>query len=440
MDVGRFVRSTLPNGLSATRVGITVSTATPSRWLRFSERAFSVNLVAFSFVMFSCWFPTGFSATFSTLAFFFALPLFFYRVDLASISLFEKIGLALFGWLLLSIFWSQAGVLESLVYLSEYRLYFMLPVFSAALLYLPDTQKWTLHAAVIGAVIALITSYGLGFRWWQIEGAQLSLADRIYHGFIMSTLLLVALLAARNAVGVVRIGAIGVAILTIYNVLNIETGRTGYLQVIAVSFIFLVLSFSRMQVAVLALIGAVTLVVAYLSLDQFNAQVDRTLNNIEGVVVKDNYLNSTGVRLELYRGSIQIGADNPLGGVGVGDVVAELENRADSGQIRILFDNVHSEFMNMLVAGGVPALLLFLAFVLSIAWVGFNHRKTDRVIGDVLIGICGITFVSALFNSTIKDYGEKHALLIILSLLVAKLFSDRTLSGRDAAVEPQRDD
>ena len=100
----------------------------------------------------------------------------------------------------------------------------------------------------------------------------------------------------------VRISAIGVTVLTIYNVLNIETGRTGYLQVIAVSFIFLVLSFSRIQVAVLALIGAVTLVVAYLSLDQFNSQVDRTLTNLEGVVVKDNYLNSTGVRLELYRG------------------------------------------------------------------------------------------------------------------------------------------
>ena len=168
----------------------------------------------------------------------------------------------------------------------------------------------------------------------------------------MSALLLVALIAARNTAGLIRIGAIGVAVLTIYNVLNIETGRTGFLQVISVSFIFLMLSFSRIQVAVLALVRAVTLGVAYVSLDQFNAQVDRTLINLEGVLVNDNYQTSTGFRLEMYRGSIQIGADNPLGGVGVGDVVAELENRADSGQVRILFDNVHSEFLNMLVAGG----------------------------------------------------------------------------------------
>ena len=58
----------------------------------------------------------------------------------------------------------------------------------------------------------------------------------------------------------------------------------------------------------------------------------------------------------------------------MGDVVAELENRADSGQVRILFDNVHSEFLNMLVPG-VPAPLLFSAFVLTIAWVDLTIGK-----------------------------------------------------------------
>ncbi|MDC3279076.1 O-antigen ligase family protein [Litorivicinus sp.] len=402
-------------------------------WLRFSERAFSFNFIAFSFVMFSCWFPTGFSASFSTFAFLFALPLFFSLVDWARISLFEKAGLVLFAWLLLSVFWSEATVLDSLVYLSEYRLYFMLPIFATALLYLPKTQKWALYAAVLGATVALITSYGLGLGWWKIEGAHLSLANRIYHGFIMSALLLIALLVARNSSGVFRVAALVIAILTAYNVLNIETGRTGYLQIIAVSFIFVVLNFSRLQASVLALVTAFGFVAAYVSLDQFNTRVDQTLTNLEQLMVNDDYHSSAGHRLEFYRGAIQIGADNPVGGVGVGDVVAELESRANSGQIRVLTDNVHSEFMNMLIAGGVPALLLFSAFVVLIAWVGFQYRKSNRAVGDALIGISIIVFVSALFNSTIKDYGEKHALLIMLSLLAAKLLADRLGSITKAA-------
>ena len=395
-----------------------------SWWLRFSERAFSFNFITFSFVMFSCWFPTGFSAVFSTFAFLFALPLFFSRVDLANISLFEKAGLVLFAWLSLSIFWSEVGVPDSLGYLSEYRLYFMVPVFAAALVSLPFTQQWAFAAAVSGAVIALITSYGLALGFWQIEGANLSLANRVYHGFIMSALLLVSLLVARHTNGVFRITAVVVALSTAYNVLNIEIGRTGYLQVIAVTFIFVVLSFTRLQAAILTLVAAVALGNAYVSLDEFNSRLDQTLVNVERMVVDDDYKSSAGYRLEFYRGAIQIGADNPVGGVGVGDVVAELENRANSGQIRLLTDNVHSEFMNMLMAGGFTAFLLFLAFVSLIAWVGFQYRKSDRAVGDALIGISVIVFVSALFNSTIKDYGEKHALLIILSLLAAKLLSN----------------
>ena len=209
--------------------------------------------------MFSCWFPTGFSATFSTFAFLFALPLFFSRVHFINISPFEKAGLVLFAWLFLSVLWSEATAWDSLGYLSEYRLYFMIPVFAAALVWMPYTQKWAFYSAVSGAVIALVTSYGLGLGWWEIGGAKLSLGNRIYHGFIMSTLLLVSLLFARHTNGVFRVAAMVVALLTAYNVLNVEEGRTGYLQVIAVSFIFVVLSFSRLQAAILALVGAVAL-------------------------------------------------------------------------------------------------------------------------------------------------------------------------------------
>ena len=258
-------------------------------WLRFSERAFSFNFIAFSFVMFSCWFPTGFSATFSTFAFLFALPLFFSRVDWVNISLFEKVGLVLFAWLLLSIFWSEGDVLDSLGYLSEYRLYFMVPVFAAALLCMPNTQKWAFYAAALGAIIALVMSYGLGLGWWKIEGAHLSLANRIYHGFIMSALLLVALLVARHTSGVFRVVAAVIALLTAYNVLNIETGRTGYLQIIVVIFTFVLLSFSRLQAAILALMSVVAFGAAYFSLDRFNARIDQTLANVEHMMVNDDY-------------------------------------------------------------------------------------------------------------------------------------------------------
>ena len=247
---------------------------------------------------------TGFS-TFSTLAFLFALPLFFYRVEWAGISLFEKIG-PLFGWLFLST--SGLKPVQKVWFTCLNIGFISCYPYSLRHFCICRILKSGLYAAVIGAVIALITSYGLGFRWWQMK--------------VFISVLLTAFTTGYN----VRFIVSGlnsrpkcswsdpyrcdwVAVLTIYNVLNIETGRG--LSSDLCEFHFLMLSFSRIQVAVLALVGAVTLGVAYVSLSQFNAQVDRTLIGLEGVLVNDNYQTSTGFRLEMYRAAIQIGADNP---------------------------------------------------------------------------------------------------------------------------------
>lgn len=390
-------------------------------WRHYSECAFAFSFIAFSFVMFSCWFPTGYSATFSTLAFFFALPIFFHRIRSVELNRYEIAGLALFGWLLLSVNWSDAPVLESLGYLSEYRIYFILPVLNSVLALTAQTQRWAFVAAMLGAFIALITSYGLGLGWWQIEGAHLSLANRIYHGFIMSSFLLACLLIARETTGVVRLLAGVVALLVAYNVLNIETGRTGHLQVVFVCLTFAILTFSRIQ-AVLAVSAAVILfAVSYFSFDKFHNRVNQSVANVEKMMVNDDYHSSAGYRLEFYRGAINVGLDYPLGGVGVGDVTSTLKSRAEAGEIRVLTDNVHSEFMNMLMAGGVPALVLFAGFIVTIAYSGFVVRRQSRWLGDALIGLGVIVLVSAFFNSTIKDYGEKHALIIMLSILGAHL-------------------
>ena len=74
--------------------------------------------------------------------------------------------------------------MDSLGFLSKYRLYFMVPMFAVALLCLPKTQKWAFYTAVFEAVIALIISFGLGFGRWKIGCALHSLANRIYHGLL----------------------------------------------------------------------------------------------------------------------------------------------------------------------------------------------------------------------------------------------------------------
>lgn len=122
---------------------------------------------------------------------------------------------------------------------------------------------------------------------------------------------------AREITGAVRLLAGVVGLLVAYTVLNIETGRTGYLQGVFVCLTFAVLSFLRIQ-AVLAVSAAVILfAVSYFSFDQFHNRVNQTVANVEQTVVSDDYRSSTGYRLEFYRGAINVGFDYPLGGVGM---------------------------------------------------------------------------------------------------------------------------
>ena len=367
--------------------------------------------------MFSCWFPTGFASAFSLIAFVSAILLFVSRHY--KFQNYEIAGLGLFVWLLLSISWSHATTLENVESLMEYRFYFMLPVYTAALLSNDAAVKWGLRAVVLGSVIALITSYGLGLDWWKIEGAERSLGNRIYHGFIMSIFLLICLLATKYCTSGFRPLFICLAILTIYNVMNIENGRTAYLLVFATILSFIVYSFTARQIVIFGglLIGIFFL--AYMELDQLHGRIDESIGNLERAWAAKDYHSSIGLRFEFYRAAVSIFSENPIIGVGVGDVPASLTELHRSGELRFPTDNVHSEFLNMLVSGGFIGACLFSFFILTLGLAGFAKSHTESFAGDFLVGMATILFVSALFNSTIKDFGEKHALLVVLALMGA---------------------
>lgn len=394
------------------------------------ERIFFFNFGIFSFVMFSCLFPTGFSATFSTLAFVFALPLALKRMNRSATPIPIVVGLFLFGWLTLSILWSGVNVAEAVGYLLEYRLYFMVPIFVVALsMGPPDWQKWLLIAVMAGCAIALVMSFALAYGIVEIKGAKLSLANRVYHGFIMSVFYCVALLLFRHGKGWSRFLWAVLAGAAAFNVLFIEQGRTGYLQILGVTILLIFLSLRLRQACAAVAVVVAALFIGFSFVEEFRVNLTQTLHNIERMMLDNDHRSSSGYRIEFYRQALEIGFENPVLGVGVGGVVSELETRFADGRLRQYTDNVHSEYMNMLVAGGFPALMLFMAFVIAFGLCGLKWRHEEESwLGDAFLGICVIIAISALFNSTVKDYGEKHALLVLLPLLFS--FAQRFEASR----------
>lgn len=387
--------------------------------MKIFEELFFFNFLCFSFIIFSCLFPTGFSATFSTLAFIFALPIFWKNFRDQEFPAFIIIGICLFAYLALSIAWSGENIVDSVISLFEYRISFMVPVFGVALSSMPNRIPFIIGASFLGCVIALLASYGLAFDILQVEGADNSLANRIYHGFIMSILLAGCLVGA----GIVnfpylRISLYFIAAIAFVNVLNIESGRTGYILIVSVVLLYSILRFKgrRLIFSWFSLLALV--LISFFSVEKFQTQISNTYKNFYNSVLLDDVSgsNSISLRWEYYREGVSMGLDRPLLGYGIGGVVPELDRRYSSGLLTGPTDNLHSEFVGMFAAGGIPALIGFSLFILLICGLGIEIRRQKPALGDFFICLGVIIGISCLFNSSIKDYGEKHALFVCLTL------------------------
>ena len=386
-------------------------------WVSYLEIASVACLGMFAFLLVSSVLPTGFVSLFSSLAFLFALPVAFCQFRFGLLTYYEKIGVVLFLWLGVTMLWSQGSFFERLTALGEYRIFFLIPLVATILRESPSYARYVFIAIFSGACVALVGSYGLAFDVIPSADQKLSFANRIFHGFVMSHFYFFMLLVARDAVGWNRIFAIVLAVAIAYNVLNVEIGRTGYVQVLAATVLFFLLSLPKRYSILICLVAALGPVLMYNIFESFHDRVLMTIDNVHRALVFGDIESSVGYRIEFYRGALLLGLDDPVFGAGVGDVAPSLASLFNEGAMKIFTDNLHNEFLNMWVAGGLVAAVLFSGFVLSIGVTGYQLRGGDRLRGDLLLGVCCLLLISALFNSTIKDYGEKHALILMLAIL-----------------------
>lgn len=382
---------------------------------------FTTFFSLFAFSMFASM-PTGMATTSSTLAFLAAIPLFIRFFGEYRLSSTEKIGLLLFLWLFASIFWGDTTFAEGLEPLLEYRIFLMLPVFVGAMGEILEERQLVLGAIVSGAAVSLLISYGMFLGLLAPDGYSLSRGNHIYHGFIMSVAYFLTLIMAREYCGVRRYLCLVFAVLISVNVLLIEDGRTGYLQIILSTLVFTGLTCSWKKTGLFTAGIAASVVAAWLGSATLQIELRNTYVNLKNSIEQDEIRSSVGMRLEYYRNALDIISEHPVVGVGVASTADELERRYREGEMKVYTDNIHSEFLNMAIAAGVFGLVLFSAFLIAIVYDGLRAKRAgDPRVGDCLIGLASIVLVSAMFNSTIKDFGEKHVLIVTLSVCLASL-------------------
>jgi len=94
-------------------------------------------------------------------------------------------------------------------------------------------------------------------------------------------------------------------------------------------------------------------------------------------------------------------------------------------------DNLHSEFANMTLMLGIPGFLLYAGLFITPLAVCYRARDRISLSAHCLMAMVMSTlFVSSLFNSALKDFGEKNILMVMVPLAMSLVLSElRSTAG-----------
>lgn len=330
-------------------------------------------------------------------------------------------GLLLLAWILLRTLAEGGPWRSGAATVNRYHELLMMPLLWALL-----RLAWR-PQALIGGLVA--GSLALALALW-LQPVVAALADflhyrRISAGFVLSACAFL-LLELGRARALPRAPALAVAAFLATTVLLANDSRTGHLVLLLLATCSALRATPRRWrlLGALALL-AIALAVAALA-GPVRSRLVETWQDAQAKLAGSTAITSTGARLELAASGLAVARQHWLLGTGWrqypqafraasqqrhGDAVDDIRGAQS--------DNPHSEYLMQLGAGGLPALVLWLA------WLGWPMARCLRpgagpqpwttLAGGLALGFA----VGSLFNSQLLDFIEGHAYGAMLAWLLA---------------------
>lgn len=389
-----------------------------------TQPLFRYLIYAFSFIISSCLFPTGFASTTFYLAVLLAFYFFLRKINERSIewgSILTRsnlIGIIIFLFLGLSILWSQNDIENSIEVWMEYRYFILIPLLSFAFSSASVSKVAVSKYFYGGCIVALVFSYLLAWRIIFLDGAIFSLADSIFHGFLMNIFLAFNLsLFFENKNRKTKFLFLIISAFISYNLLFVEDGRTGILQFFVVIAIYLgyYLGFKALLILFLSFL---LLNFFILGDGGFYSTITGAYHDVIASTQGKYNDSSIGQRYEYYSMGLNLIRENFWFGIGIGDTELEFQRFFTQGRVDFLTDNIHSEFLNFFIYSGVFTFCLFVSYFyfLASSSKSYSQKHSERLF---FVSAVAVFMVGCVFNSSIKDFGEKHLFCLIFPMLMS---------------------
>ena len=271
----------------------------------------------------------------------------------------------------LSLFWTEnlsIGLDGKLLYL------YWLAIFPIALNIKENKLFSIISAFLLGMLVSEILSYGMFFEFWTIKGHGEEYPSPFMMHIDYSIFLAVTALILLNRLLSTHYPMRDKLVLlfffiTITGNLFINDGRTGQLSFIVGIFATV---FIHYKITIKSIISSILLVmviftIAYQFSEKFQTRIEAAQSDLVKIS-KGNLSTSLGIRFAIYSVAIDIFKEHPLIGVGVGDfrdastdALQKNDHNFEQGVIDFIPQyHFHSQYLNVLVQGGIIGLFLLM--------------------------------------------------------------------------------
>ena len=223
-----------------------------------------------------------------------------------------------------------------------------------------------------------------------------------------------------------RHAAIFLALTALLNVLFVLIGRSGHVVAIALLSIAIMWELPKRYRAVVVLLPFLLALGLFFSSSKVRERLTQVETEVQSYSPQVATITSSGLRLVFWRSAVEMIAQRPLEGFGVGSWSTEynrLSREKNPAHVNIDGNgNPHQEYLLWGVQLGVPGILLLLALMVAVLRDSLRMEKNcARATQSALLALA----VACLFNASLYDAQIGDFFCVLLGLLLALGLSDK---------------
>lgn len=336
-------------------------------------------------------------------------PLYRQYLAYAFNSLWGRISVFLFIYILIACFWSSAPYPMQMNMIEKYGKLIYLPILAAGFIH-PQTRLWCINSYLLAMILTCLLSFYKVNHLVPGEDIGQIFYNHIVTGYMMALAAYLAAIYAIKSAGSTRFIYSLLLLLFSYHVLFINTGRAGYIIYFVLMTLLLLQNLSLVQAAVGIIIFSGALILVYQKSPILQLRIHDSIREISSIhEVKQE--NSLAYRMQFHHYAHSLFAKSPLIGIGTGGFKYQAAKDKPvqwDGELK----EPHSQYWLILVEQGLLGLLLLLTFLGGL-WVSARKLVDTK---PILIGTL-ISFAIFSLSDTVFCYSTAGYLLIIFSAL-----------------------